>query len=335
MTEPTQSFAQASALPTLADVRAAAERIRGKAIRTPLIRSALLDELTGATVFLKPECLQRTGSFKFRGAYNAVSSLSVAERAHGIFACSSGNHAQGVAEAARLLGAAATIIMPSDAPTIKRQRTEAMGAKVVTYDRATEDRDALTRAAAEAVGGSIVHPYENLKVIAGQGTIGLEVVEDLAALGLQPEAVFVCCGGGGLTAGVSLGIKDQVPTAEIYTVEPAGFDDTARSLAAGERLGNAHPSGSICDALLAQRPGETSFAVNRTRISRGLVVTDEEALAAVGFAARELKLVAEPGGAVALAALLTGKVDVRGKVVVAVISGGNIDPAVMTRALAS
>ncbi|MDR3372569.1 MAG: threonine/serine dehydratase [Ancalomicrobiaceae bacterium] len=334
MTEPTVPTTLPLDVPTLADVRAAAGRIRGQAIRTPLIRSALLDELTGATVFLKPECLQRTGSFKFRGAYNAISALSAEERAHGIFACSSGNHAQGVAEAARLLGAEATIIMPSDAPAIKRQRTEAMGAKVVTYDRATEDRDALTAAAAEAAGGAIVHPYENAYVIAGQGTIGLEVVEDLAALGLRPDAVFVCCGGGGLTAGVSLGIKDQVPEAEIYSVEPAGFDDTARSLAAGERLGNARASGSICDALLAPRPGVRSFAVNRTRIARGLVVTDDEALAAVGFAARELKLVAEPGGAVALAALLQGRADIRGKVVVAVISGGNIDPPMLARAMA-
>jgi threonine dehydratase len=321
-------------IPTFADVLAAAERIRGQAVRTPLIRSDVLDALTGARVFLKPECLQRTGSFKFRGAFNAISSLAPDVRARGIVASSSGNHAQGVAEASRILGTSATIVMPSDAPAIKRQKTEGYGARVVGYDRATDDRDAITEEIAASLGATIVHPYEHPGVIAGQGTIGLEVIEDLAALGLTPDAVVVCCGGGGLTAGVSLAIKERVPQAHIFTVEPEGFDDQARSFVAGERLKNPSASGSLCDALLAPMPGVASFAINRSRVTRGLTLSDAEAMAAVAFAARELKLVVEPGGAVALAALLQGKAELKGKIVVGVLSGGNIDPDILARALA-
>jgi threonine dehydratase len=307
-------------IPTYADIVAAAERIRGQAVRTPFIRSDVLDAITGARVFLKPECLQRTGSFKFRGAFNAISS---------------GNHAQGVAEAARILGTSATIVMPSDAPAIKRRKTEGYGASVVGYDRASDDRDAITADIASSTGATIVHPYEHPGVIAGQGTIGLELIEDLAAIGLQPDAVFVCCGGGGLTAGVALAVKEHAPATDIYTVEPVGFDDQARSFVTGERLKNPQTSGSVCDSLLAPTPGKASFSINRSRVTRGLTVSDAEAMSAVAFAARELKLVVEPGGAVALAALLQGRADIRGKTVVAVLSGGNIDPDVFARALAS
>ncbi len=327
--------AQTATQPTYDDIVRAAGRILGMAVRTPLIRSSVLDDITGARVFLKPECLQRTGSFKFRGAYNAISALDPQVRARGIVASSSGNHAQGVAEAARLHGVSATIVMPSDAPAIKRRRTEDFGANVVSYSRASDDRDAITAGIAAETGATIVHPYEHPYVIAGQGTIGLELIEDLALMGLSPDAVLVCCGGGGLTAGVALAVKERAPGAEIFTVEPAGFDDQARSFASGERQKNPSNSGSVCDALLAPMPGALTFSINRPRIARGLAVSDAEAMAAVGFAARELKLVVEPGGAVALAALLNGRVDLKGKVVVAVISGGNIDPDVLASALAA
>jgi threonine dehydratase len=335
MTETSPIVAATPIVPTFADILRAAERIRGQAVRTPFIRSDMLDAITGARVFLKPECLQRTGSFKFRGAFNAISSLDPDVRARGIVASSSGNHAQGVAEAARILGTSATIVMPLDAPAIKRKKTEGYGAHVVGYDRASDDRDAITAGIASSTGATIVHPYEHPGVIAGQGTIGLELIDDLAAMGLTPDAVIVCCGGGGLTAGVALAVKERAPQAEIYTVEPVGFDDQARSFASGERMKNPKTSGSVCDALLAPMPGAASFSINRTRVTRGLTVSDEEAMAAVAFAARELKLVVEPGGAVALAALLQGRAELKGKLVVAVLSGGNIDPDVFAQALAS
>lgn len=323
------------ALPTYDDILAAAVRIEGEAVRTPLVTSPALDAKLNARVFLKPECLQRTGSFKFRGAFNAVSQIPADRRANGVVACSSGNHAQGVAAAAALHGLPATIVMPSDAPAIKRERTEGYGATVVSYDRSSQDRDALTEAIAAEKGATLVHPYDNRDVIAGQGTIGLEIVEDLRARGLTPDVVLVCCGGGGLTAGVALAIKTLVPSAAIYPVEPEGFDDQARSFAAGERLRNTRTAGSVCDALLTPMPGVLSFALNKPRIAHGLVVSDAEALAAVGYAARELKLVLEPGGAVALAAALSGKVDLSGKIVAIVLSGGNVDPAILAVAVAA
>lgn len=326
-------MAEPAGLPTYDDVLAAAVRIEGEAVRTPLLHSPALDALTGARVFLKPECLQRTGSFKFRGAFNAVSKIPPEARRGGVVACSSGNHAQGVAAAAAIHGLAATIVMPSDAPAIKRERTEAHGAEVVTYDRASEDRDALTERIAAEKGAVLVHPFENADVIAGQGTVGLEIVEDLRARGLVPDVVLVCCGGGGLTAGVALAVKTEVPGAAVYTVEPEGFDDQARSFASGEIQRNARTAGSLCDALLTPMPGRIGFAINRERIARGLTVSDAEALAAVGWAARELKLVLEPGGAVALAAVLSGKLDLAGKVVAVVLSGGNVDPAILARAV--
>jgi threonine dehydratase len=321
-------------LPTAADLEAARERIRPEAVRTPLISSPTLDALIGGRVFLKPENLQRTGSFKFRGAFNAVSRLAAAG-VKSVVASSSGNHAQGVAEAARLLGLSATIVMPADAPAIKVARTRAMGATVIPYDRMTEDREAIAVAVAAEQNASIVHPYENADVMAGQGTIGLEVADDLDAKGLNADQLLVCCGGGGMTAGIALALEARSPSTALYTVEPAGFDDQARSFRAGERLKNPAASGSVCDALMAPTPGEMTFAVNRSRVRAGLVVTDQQALSAVAFAARELKLVVEPGGAVALAAVLHGVIDLKGKVTVAILSGGNIDPAMLERALAA
>jgi len=312
-------------VPTAADIAAAAQRLVGVAVRTPLVNAPVLDERLGARVFLKAETLQRTGSFKFRGAYNKISQIPPERRAAGVVAYSSGNHAQGVAAAAKLLSIRATIVMPSDAPRLKRARTEALGAEVVAYDRNSEDRAAIAEKIVKERGATLVPPYDDPLIIAGQGTIGTEIVEDLAALGLAPEIVVIGASGGGLAAGVSLGVKARVPAAKFYTVEPEGFDDTARSFKSGKREANPRLSGSICDALMSNTPGELTFPITQALIGEGLVVSDAEVARAVRYAFEELKLAVEPGGVIGLAALLAGKLDVRGKVVVGVLSGGNID----------
>ncbi len=312
-------------LPTAADIEAAAKRLAGIAVRTPLINAPVLDDLLDARVFLKAETLQRTGSFKFRGAYNKISSIPEARRAAGVVAYSSGNHAQGVAAAAKLLGLPATIVMPADAPRLKRERTAALGAEIVLYDRDTEDRAAIAKKIVTERGATLVPPYDDPLIIAGQGTIGREIVEDLGQLLLKPEIVVVGASGGGLAAGISLGVKARVPAAKFYTVEPEGFDDTLRSFQSGRREANARMSGSICDALMSNMPGELTFPILRELIGAGLTANDTEVAAAVRYAFQELKLVVEPGGAIGLAALLAGKLDVKGKVVVGVLSGGNVD----------
>jgi threonine dehydratase len=321
-------------LPTAADVDAAAGRLAGVAHRTPLIRSAVLDARTGGRVFLKAETLQRTGSFKFRGAYNKLSTVAAQGSAGGVVAFSSGNHAQGVAAAARLLGLPAVIVMPSDAPRSKRERTAALGAEVVLYDRVRDDREAIARDIAEQRGAVLVPPYDDPLIIAGQGTAGREIVEDLAQAGLKPDAVLVNASGGGLTAGIALAVKARVSEARLYTAEPEGFDDHARSFRSGRREQNESLSGTICDALMARSPGRITFAITRALVGEGVSASDAEVAAAVAFAFHELKLVVEPGGAVGLAALLAGKVDAKGKVVVAVLSGGNVDPELFHRLVA-
>jgi threonine dehydratase len=321
-------------LPTSADVDAAARRLANIALHTPLVTSPVLDSLTGARIFLKAETLQRTGSFKFRGAYNKLSSIPQGQRAGGVVAFSSGNHAQGVAAAARLLGMPAVIVMPSDAPRPKRERTAALGAEVVLYDRLREDRQAIAREIAGQRHAELVPPYDDPLVIAGQGTVGREIIEDLGALGLLPDVVAVTASGGGLTAGIALAVKARAPQTRVYTAEPEGFDDHARSFKSGRREKNAALTGTICDALMAQTPGELTFAINRELVGQGAAVSDAEVAAAVAFAFRELKLVLEPGGAAALAALMTGKIDVKGKIAVAVLSGGNVDPELFYRLVA-
>jgi threonine dehydratase len=322
-------------LPTAADVDAAAERLAGVALRTPLISSPVLDARTGGRVFLKAETLQRTGSFKFRGAYNKLSSLTSDSRGHGVVAFSSGNHAQGVAAAAKLLGMRATIVMPEDAPRPKRERTAALGAEVVLYDRKRgDDREAIARGIAAERGAVVVPPYDDAFVIAGQGTAGREIVEDMARLGLPLDYVIVNASGGGLTAGVALAVKARAPATRIFTAEPEGFDDHARSFRSGRRERNAALTGTMCDALMAQTPGELTFEVNRALVADGVAATETEVAQAVAFAFHELKLVVEPGGAVALAALLAGKPDIAGKTVVAVLSGGNVDPQLFARLVA-
>ena len=322
-------------LPTAADVDAAAARIAGVAIRTPLVNSPVLDALIGARVFLKCETLQRTGSFKFRGAYNKISSIPNERRAAGVVAYSSGNHAQGVAAAAQLCGMPAVIVMPSDAPKAKRQRTAALGAEIVLYDRDKEDRAAIAREICAKRGAVLVPPFDDPLVIAGQGTAGREIVEDLAALGLKPDVAVIGASGGGLIAGIALGIKARVPEAKFYSAEPEGFDDTARSFKSGQRERNARMSGTICDSLMTETPGRITWEINRKLVGEGVSANDEEVGRAVAFAFRELKLVVEPGGAIGLAALLAGKLDVKGKVVVAVLSGGNVDAELFQRLIAA
>jgi threonine dehydratase len=321
-------------LPTAADVDVAATRLRGVALRTPLISSPVLDALTGGRIYLKAETLQRTGSFKFRGAFNRLSAIPDGARAGGVVAFSSGNHAQGVAAAAKLLAMPAVIVMPADAPRPKRERTAQLGAEVVLYDRALDDREAIASRIATERNAVLVPPYDDPLIIAGQGTAGREIVEDLAALGLAPDLVIVNASGGGLTAGIALAVKARVPAAKLFTAEPAGFDDHARSFASGRRERNDAVTGTICDALMAQSPGRITFEINRALVDAGVAATDEEVGRAVAFAFRELKLVVEPGGAVGLAALIAGKIDVRGKIAVVVLSGGNVDPELFSRLVA-
>ncbi|GBD42389.1 L-threonine dehydratase catabolic TdcB [bacterium HR39] len=317
--------------PALRDVLAAARRLHGVARHTPLLSDPLLDRRLGGRLLVKPEVLQLTGSFKFRGAYNALATL----RPPRVVAWSSGNHAQGVALAASLLGIPATIVMPATAPEIKRRTTEALGAEVVLYDPARERREEVGAEIARRTGAVIVRPYDEPLVIAGQGTVGLEIVRDLLARSTLPDLVLVPCGGGGLTAGIGLVLRALVPHGELWTVEPEGFDDTRRSLEAGVRLRNEPGRTSICDALLAPEPGELTFALNRTQVTGGLAVSDAEVEEAMRTAFDRLKLVVEPGGAVALAAVLAGKLDVAGRTVVVVLSGGNVDRTLAARVLAA
>jgi threonine dehydratase len=323
------------ALPTSADVDAAAKRLTGVAVRTPLLNFPVLDARLNARVFLKAETLQRTGSFKFRGAYNRISSIPPDNRAAGVVAYSSGNHAQGVAHAAALCRTPAVIVMPSDAPKAKRERTAALGAEIVLYDRDREDRAAIARDIAQKRGAVLVPPFDDPLVIAGQGTAGREICEDLEARGLKPEVVVVGASGGGLIAGIALAIKAQVPEATFYSAEPEGFDDTARSFRSGQRERNPRMSGTICDALMTETPGRITFEINRKLVGQGVTASDAEVGRAVAFAFRELKLVVEPGGAIGLAALLAGRLDVDGKVVVAVLSGGNVDAELFAKLVAA
>jgi len=318
----------------IGDIRAARDRLAGVAVVTPLLESPFLNRLAGRRVLVKAECLQHTGSFKFRGGWSAVSALTEAARARGVIAYSSGNHAQGVAHAAELVGAPAVIVMPNDAPKLKVENTKAYGAEVVFYDRpGGESREAVGSRLAEERGLTLIKPYDEPLVIAGQGTCGLEIAEQARAAGVERADVLVCCGGGGFASGVALALEAEAPGLRVRTVEPAGFDDWARSLAAGERQANPSESGSICDALLARTPGELTFPVLRRLAGPGLVVTDAEALQAMGRAFLRLKVVAEPGGAVALAATLYRAAEIEGDAVICTISGGNVDPAMFARAL--
>lgn len=322
-----------SSLPTFADVQAAARRLDGVTIRTPLLENERVNRALGGRLFIKAECLQRTGSFKLRGAYNFLAAMSEADRAKGVVGWSSGNHAQGLAEAARLLGVKATIVMPSDAPALKVANTKASGAEVILYDRVKDSREEIGHGIAAKTGATIVPPYDHPWILTGQGTAGIEIAEQAKALGVTLDAVAAPCSGGGLATGVALGVKGISPTTSVHAGEPAGFDDLARSLATGIKQKNEKLSGSICDALLAPTPGDVTFPLAQKVLGPGLVVSDDEVLDAMELAFREFKLVVEPGGAVALAAALTGKLPVKGRAVAVVCSGGNVDHETFKRAL--
>jgi threonine dehydratase len=323
------------ATPTFADIEAAAGRIRPYAIRTPLVESWVLNAQTGARVFLKLETLQRTGSFKFRGACNRLSMIPEEDRANGVVAFSSGNHAQGVAAAAQIFGMPAVIVMPSDAPAPKIAGTRAFGATVVKYDRVKDDREAIAARICAERGAVLVKPYDDAGIVAGQGTVGLEIALAEKHLGIALDEVLVPCSGGGLVSGTALGLKGAGSSARVHSVEPDDFAGMKLSLEEGRRATAQGGALSIADALMAPTPGVITFETGKNILAPGLSVSDAELETAMGFAALKLKLLVEPGGAAGLAALLAGKLDVKGKTVALVLSGGNGDPAAIARFLAS
>lgn len=314
-------------------IMAAQVRLNGRARRTPLLSSPFVDAIAGRQVLVKAECLQHTGSFKFRGGWSAVSALAPEVRKRGVIAFSSGNHAQGVAYAAREHGVPAVILMPADAPRLKVENTRALGAEVLSYDRESEDRDAIGARLASERGLTLIRPFDDPQVIAGQGTTGLEIAAQASELGVKHGDVLVCCGGGGLTSGISLALADQAPGLRVRPVEPAGFDDTARSLITGGIETNTATTGSICDAILTASPGNLTFPIMKEHCGPGIVVTDEQCLRAMAVAFTRLKISLEPGGAVALAAALFHTDQISGDAVVAVATGGNVDHQTFIQAL--
>lgn len=317
----------------MGDVRSAALRIEGKACKTPVLESSLLNKRLGCRLLVKAESLQRTGSFKFRGAYNCISRIPEDRRKGGVVAYSSGNHAQGVAAASQLLGMPALIVMPEDAPAIKIANTLAYGAEIVFYDRLNENREEIGEKLVQQRDATLVRPYDDGMIIAGQGTVGLEMVQQVQEMDTGMDVFLAPCGGGGLISGCALALESESPDTEIYSVEPQGFDDTARSLQAGDRLSNDPSSRSICDALLTPVPGEITFSINARLLKGGLSVSDEMAFEAMRIAFEYLKLVVEPGGAVALAAVLSGQIHTNDKTIGIVLSGGNVDQDVYIKAL--
>jgi threonine dehydratase len=321
-------------VPSFDDVMAARERLAGRIVRTPMLRSPVLDAALGATVLVKPEPLQRTGSFKLRGATNRIAQMTEEQRRGGVVTYSSGNHGQACAAAGKMFDAPVVVVMPADAPSIKVESTKRWGAEIIRYDRDTDDREAIGRRLCAERGATLVPPFDDADVIAGQGTAALELIEDAKAAGLRLDALFVCTGGGGLLAGSALAVEGTGKGAAVIAVEPAGHDDHARSFAQKARVRNEPGGSTLCDALLAPMPGELTFRVNMGRVHGAAVVPDSDVLRAMRFAFDHLKLVVEPGGAVALAAALYGNVGLKDAVVGVIISGGNVDPAVFSRALA-
>ncbi|OUR75688.1 hypothetical protein A9Q83_16950 [Alphaproteobacteria bacterium 46_93_T64] len=319
--------------PTFGSVCSAAETLKGHAIRTPLLESPALNEILGCRLFLKCEMLQKTGSFKFRGAYNAISKLTSPQKEKGVFAYSSGNHAQGIALAAKMMGVKATILMPEDTPEIKVANTKGYGATVLSYDRYKGSREEIGDRITAEQQLTLIKPYDNVDVISGQGTVGLEIIAQLAELHLKADCIAAPCGGGGLLSGISLAVATDCPTTQLFAAEPENFDDATRSLAAGERVANTGNHKSICDAIMTPTPGEITFPILKEKRATGLVVSEKEVTEAIRTAFNYFKVVIEPGGAVALAAYLSGKTDIKDKIVVAVASGGNIDPTLFSKLL--
>ena len=319
---------------TVADIEAAADRIAGQAIVTPLLESAALNERLGGRVLIKVETLQRVGAFKFRGAYNRLVQMTPEERVGGVVAFSSGNHAQGVALAAKLLGMPAMIVIPADAPGIKVEATRGYGAEIRFYDRATDDREAISGELARQRNAVIVPAFNDPQIIAGQGTVGLEIAAQARSAGLDVDLLLGPVGGGGLMAGASLALKARYPSVEAFGVEPVGFDDARISLLAGVREPAPPAPRSLCDALEAPMLGDLTFPILRDTLSGVLTVSDAEVAEAMRFAFNTLKLVVEPGGSVALAALLSGKLQLNGRTAAIILSGGNVDPGLFQRVLA-
>jgi len=315
-------------------IRDAASRLKGLAVRTPLLESPALNTKLDARVLIKPEVLQRTGSFKFRGAYTRISRIDPERLRAGVVAYSSGNHAQGVAHAAALLGCHATIVMPKDAPPIKIENTRGFGADVILYDRYSENREEIGRQICDEKGATLIPPYDDIDVISGQATVGVEIVEDLAEKSLTVDRVLVPCGGGGLISGTATVFDCLSPETEVWGVEPEGFDDTARSLVDGLRVANAPEARTICDALASPLPGEITFAINKALLAGCLAVSETNVANAMVEAFQTFKIVVEPGGAVALAAILSAQLDIRGQTVVVICSGGNADPELFSQILA-
>jgi len=311
--------------PEFADVEAAAARIAPHAFETPLIENAALNAKLGGRVFLKLESLQRTGSFKFRGACNRIALIPQNERAGGVVAFSSGNHAQGVAAAAALFDIRALIVMPRDAPRAKIEGTKALGAEIVYYDRVTDDREAIAARFCKERGATLVRPFDDAGIVAGQGTIGLEIARQAASRGAKLDAVLVPCSGGGVVSGIALALSGTSPGTTAISIEPERFDGMRRSLAAGKRTVAPGGALSMADALMAPVPGRVPFALAKKLMKLGLTVNDDELARAVACAARQLKLIIEPGGSAGLAALLGERYDVHGKTVGVVLTGGNCD----------
>ena len=318
---------------TIEMIEAAADRLNGHVRETPLLSSPFLDEIAGRRVLVKPECLQHTGSFKFRGAWSAISALDEPARGRGVIAYSSGNHAQGVAYAATRHGISSVIIMPFDAPQLKIENTRALEAEVVLYNRANESREEIGEALAARRGLTLIRPYDEPQVIAGQGTVGLELARQAPDMGVTEADVLICCGGGGLTSGIALALAHHAPGLRSRPCEPEGFDDVKRSLASGVIQNNNASSGNICDAILTPQPGQITFSILQRLCGPGFSVTEQEALHAMALAFLRLKIVLEPGGAVSLASALFRKDQIQGDAVIVVASGGNVDPRVFKEAL--